>query len=402
MEILLAPLYVSQLWAAPVGAQRDLYLLLVPRLPEYICPRGGNGKQSLMQSEAAHWIEVRRNWGVGPCVDCPWDPTPVLVRDHPIMYERRGGQLGHGSPGWLNCQPGWPGSKELVNNIQNTISKRTNQHYLHDFSIRPKIGGRKKPVKERVLGHVILSIMYSRALIRRSLSEGMKIRAGKKYYLIPVDMTRSIPPNIDKVVFIVREYDVSGPRIWFDEWRGVDGHRNRRIHWSCCSTQMQYFAKIGYVSRDWLSFKISIKCWSPGGHQPLHQFYVIHMTLRQEFSEETKMPPKTHRARGRTPDQEDERRLRKIIEAAFRNPRQWTQPIESQYINIGYHPDVVSWDAEQFHAARNKSHKKFPPLSSRLIDKPATIVDCKGRIILWYLPGFLLPARQVRVLCHDY
>ena len=43
----------------------------------------------------------------------------------------------------------------------------------------------------------------------------------------------------------------------------------------------------------------------------------------------------------------------------------------------------------------NYSEKQeFPREEVGHISKPATIVDCEGRIIAWYLPGILLPARQ--------
>jgi hypothetical protein len=41
--------------------------------------------------------------------------------------------------------------------------------------------------------------------------------------------------------------------------------------------------------------------------------------------------------------------------------------------------------------------KKFPCADLGCIDKPAIIIDCKGWILIWYLPGILLLPEQVRI-----
>jgi hypothetical protein len=63
--------------------------------------------------------------------------------------------------------------------------------------------------------------------------------------------------------------------------------------------------------------------------------------------------------------------------------------------------DVLPWDAEKYHAAVHKSRKKFPPLKIPILNKPAIILDCMGCILLWYLPGLLLPPRLASLLLYD-
>lgn len=55
--------------------------------------------------------------------------------------------------------------------------------------------------------------------------------------------------------------------------------------------------------------------------------------------------------------------------------------------------DEVPWDVEEFFFAKDKG--TFPNPNFGFIDKPAIFVDSKGRIVIWYLPGILLPPRQV-------
>jgi hypothetical protein len=38
----------------------------------------------------------------------------------------------------------------------------------------------------------------------------------------------------------------------------------------------------------------------------------------------------------------------------------------------------------------------FKPCEAELIDSPCVVVDTEGWILVWYLPGFLGPRRQVR------
>ena len=62
---------------------------------------------------------------------------------------------------------------------------------------------------------------------------------------------------------------------------------------------------------------------------------------------------------------------------------------------LNHSVDYLPWNASEFDSASTKSSKRFPPQSFGLIDKLAIIVNSKGHIVVWYLPGLLLPARQV-------
>jgi hypothetical protein len=44
----------------------------------------------------------------------------------------------------------------------------------------------------------------------------------------------------------------------------------------------------------------------------------------------------------------------------------------------------------------NPLQEQFPPLGVNIQEfKPSIILDSEGRILMWYLPGILSPARQV-------
>ncbi|KAF8810609.1 hypothetical protein BYT27DRAFT_7253591 [Phlegmacium glaucopus] len=59
-------------------------------------------------------------------------------------------------------------------------------------------------------------------------------------------------------------------------------------------------------------------------------------------------------------------------------------------------PLYIPWDVEQYHVERVKgrSLSNFPNPAFGQRDKPLTVVDAKGRIILWYLPGLLSNQQQ--------
>ena len=59
--------------------------------------------------------------------------------------------------------------------------------------------------------------------------------------------------------------------------------------------------------------------------------------------------------------------------------------------------DYLDWNIEEYASASNNARPTFPAPKLGCTDQPATVVDCKGRIILWYLPGLLLPHRQVNL-----
>lgn len=60
----------------------------------------------------------------------------------------------------------------------------------------------------------------------------------------------------------------------------------------------------------------------------------------------------------------------------------------------------LQWDIEEYHLQhvknqRDKKQVKFPNPQFGAFSDPLTVVDSKGRIILWYLPGLLSAQKQV-------
>jgi hypothetical protein len=60
----------------------------------------------------------------------------------------------------------------------------------------------------------------------------------------------------------------------------------------------------------------------------------------------------------------------------------------------------IPWDAEQYFSEQIKGKKdpsrvKFPNPHFGAFSEPLTVVDSRGRIILWYLPGLLSDQHQV-------
>lgn len=75
---------------------------------------------------------------------------------------------------------------------------------------------------------------------------------------------------------------------------------------------------------------------------------------------------------------------------------------------------TVPWDAETFARAvvvhrvpadtplspapvDSKLMSRFPTPEFGLFERPTTVVDCCGRILIWYLPGILDSAANVRI-----
>jgi hypothetical protein len=56
---------------------------------------------------------------------------------------------------------------------------------------------------------------------------------------------------------------------------------------------------------------------------------------------------------------------------------------------------LIDWDIEEYIKLASHSRSRLPRPALGHISVPATILDKRGRIILWYLPGILLPSRQV-------
>ena len=62
----------------------------------------------------------------------------------------------------------------------------------------------------------------------------------------------------------------------------------------------------------------------------------------------------------------------------------------------------IPWDVEEYYVrhvkgGRDKKRIKFPNPSFGKFSEPLTVVDSKGRIVLWYLPGLLSHEQLVSV-----
>jgi hypothetical protein len=60
----------------------------------------------------------------------------------------------------------------------------------------------------------------------------------------------------------------------------------------------------------------------------------------------------------------------------------------------------IPWDAEQYYVEHVKgmgdpNRIKFPNPELGSFSQPLTVVDSRGRIVLWYLPGLLSEEHQV-------
>jgi len=63
----------------------------------------------------------------------------------------------------------------------------------------------------------------------------------------------------------------------------------------------------------------------------------------------------------------------------------------------------IPWDVEQYYLECVKGQKdrkriRFPNPQFGAFSEPLTVVDSRGRIVLWYLPGLLSQQHQVRGL----
>ena len=64
--------------------------------------------------------------------------------------------------------------------------------------------------------------------------------------------------------------------------------------------------------------------------------------------------------------------------------------------------EKIPWDAEEYydqHIKRGLDQKRarFPNPSFGKFSEPLTVVDSKGHIVLWYLPGLLSQAQLVSI-----
>jgi hypothetical protein len=92
----------------------------------------------------------------------------------------------------------------------------------------------------------------------------------------------------------------------------------------------------------------------------------------------------------------DTRRLLKIVCCAFINPGELlilTLYSLSYVFNLVYIP----WDIEEFYnkSVKGGGRKDFPNLNLGFFSEPLTVIDSKGRIVLWYLPGLLSEQQEV-------
>jgi len=96
---------------------------------------------------------------------------------------------------------------------------------------------------------------------------------------------------------------------------------------------------------------------------------------------------------------QDIRRLLKLVCAAFLNPSKWTH-ISCE--NLAHILVKIPWDIDDYYKERVKMKKdkkrvKFPNPKMGAFSHPLTVVDSKGRIVLWYLPGLLSGQHQVSI-----
>jgi hypothetical protein len=68
--------------------------------------------------------------------------------------------------------------------------------------------------------------------------------------------------------------------------------------------------------------------------------------------------------------------------------------------NLIIYSVYIPWDVENFyieHVQQKRDQKriKYPNPHFGSFSEPLTVVDSKGRIVLWYLPGLLSAKQQV-------
>lgn len=101
----------------------------------------------------------------------------------------------------------------------------------------------------------------------------------------------------------------------------------------------------------------------------------------------------------------DMRRLVKVVHAAILNPGESMETISTIFYSFIQISDTVyvPWDVQEYYVEcvkaraekREKNKFRFPAPSFGSYDHPLTIVDIRGRIVLWYLPGLLSIKQQV-------
>lgn len=63
----------------------------------------------------------------------------------------------------------------------------------------------------------------------------------------------------------------------------------------------------------------------------------------------------------------------------------------------------IPWDIEEFYIQHvrgggDKKREEFPNPQFGLFSEPLTVVDAKGRIVLWYLPDLLSEEEEVNFI----
>ena len=96
----------------------------------------------------------------------------------------------------------------------------------------------------------------------------------------------------------------------------------------------------------------------------------------------------------------DIRRLVKLVCKAFLNPSELAFASDSI---LAYVAVYIPWDVEEYYLEHVKEKKdrnrvKYPNPHFGSFSSPLTVVDSKGRIVLWYLPGLLSEQHQVCIL----
>jgi hypothetical protein len=94
----------------------------------------------------------------------------------------------------------------------------------------------------------------------------------------------------------------------------------------------------------------------------------------------------------------DMRRLLKLVCSAFLNPGGF-QRQANNFILIQFEVRIP-WDVLNFYNIHVKEGRKgsldnFPNPNFGYFSEPLTVVDEKGRIVLWYLPGLLSEEQKV-------
>lgn len=88
---------------------------------------------------------------------------------------------------------------------------------------------------------------------------------------------------------------------------------------------------------------------------------------------------------------EDVRKLVKLVCMAFLNPSGLP---DLSLLFVAYYLVNIPWDVEEYYLECIKGKKDpkrigFPNPQFGIHSEPLTVVDSRGRIVLWYLPGLL-------------